>query len=88
MGETGSLRVRWETRNEKPAGTGTFRVTINSAISGRVIGVPVEDHKGAGQGTGFMTDDPRVYYAVVESENVEWSFTVEEGVAVTGEQSQ
>jgi hypothetical protein len=54
-------------------------VTIHSAISGRPIGGPIE-HRGAGRGVGYVTDDPRVYDAVIESVNVDWSFSVDEGV--------
>jgi hypothetical protein len=74
--------VRWQTRNEHPSGSGMFRVTINSAISGRQIG-PAIEHNGTGAGMGYVTDDPRVYYAVVDSMNVDWSITIDEGVSVT-----
>src|SRR5437870_5646102 len=40
--DSGSLRVRWETRNESTRGAGTFRVTARSAISGRPLEVPVD----------------------------------------------
>src|SRR5687767_11805514 len=30
-------RVRWETKNEDPPGSGTFHVTANSGDSGRIL---------------------------------------------------
>ena len=50
-----------------------------SAISGRSLQVAV-DVQGAGHNIAYVTDDPRSFYAVVESSNVEWTFTVDEGV--------
>ena len=78
--ETGSLRVKWETRREAPAGAGTFRLTMYSAISGRAL-VEAVFHRGAGRDTAYVREDPRVFFAVVESTNVDWSFTVEEAVS-------
>jgi hypothetical protein len=90
--DSGSLRVRWEARpgipgnNAAPAGPGTFRVTAQSAISGRPLKVAV-DQRGAGRGTSYVDADPHVFYMVVESANLDWSLTVEEafeGTASTG----
>jgi hypothetical protein len=80
--ETGALRVKWETRNESPSGTGTFRVSLHSAISGRVLQVVV-DQRGAGRDTLYIEDEPRVSYLVVDSKDVDWSMTVEEAVPTT-----
>jgi hypothetical protein len=82
VSETGSLRVQWETRNETKPNAGTFKLTINSAISGRPI-VAAVDHRGLGGGTAYVGDDPRSYYAVVESSNLDWTFTVQEGFSGT-----
>jgi hypothetical protein len=82
--DSGSLRVRWQTRNETPGdndGAATFRLTAQSAISGRPIAVAV-DARGAGQGMAYVNDDPHVFYMLVESANLDWSFSVEE--AFTG----
>jgi hypothetical protein len=76
--ESGALRLRWEARNEGPAGSGRLRVTLHSAISGRPLQVIV-DHRGIGGDTVSIQDDPRVSYLVVDSENVDWSLTLEEG---------
>lgn len=90
--DSGSLRVRWETHpgnpgnNAAPQGIGAFRVTAQSAISGRPLKVAVEQ-RGVGRGTSFVDADPHVFYMVVESANLDWSFTVEEafsGTASTG----
>jgi hypothetical protein len=62
--------------------TGTFKLTLYSAISGRPLLDAVE-HRGPGKGIVDLSEDPRVFYFVVEASNLEWSFTAEEGVAVT-----
>ena len=80
--ETGALRVQWETRNETKPNTGAFKLTMNSAISGRPIMTAV-DQRGVGRETAYVSDDPRTYYAVVESSNLDWTFTVQEGSAGT-----
>lgn len=76
--DTGALRIEWEAKAEKDAeASGTFRLAIHSAISGRPLTVPV-DHPGAGSGTVFVSEEPRVFFAVVTGEGMEWSFTVSE----------
>ena len=67
----------WRTANESPAGAGTFKLTLRSAISGRTLGI-VADHKGVGSGTAEYDEGPRTYDFLVESTNVDWSFKVEE----------
>ena len=71
--ESGSLRVRWEATK----GSGPFLLTIHSAISGRPLQVAVEQ-RGPGRNTAYINEDPRMFYAVVESADVDWSFTIEE----------
>jgi hypothetical protein len=78
----GGLRIDWETKHEAAPGAGVFKLTVNSAISGRVIRDVVDQH-GVGRGTASVTDDPRQYYAVVESSNLDWKFTISEGVGGT-----
>lgn len=77
----GYFRIRWQTRDEDPTGSGTFRLTIRSGVSGRPLEVAA-DFKGEGSGVFDFEDSPRVYDFLVESENVTWSFTVEDVVAV------
>jgi hypothetical protein len=75
--ETGRFRILWETSNESPAGTGTFKLTLRSAISGRTLGI-VTEHKGVGSGSAEYDEGPRTYDFLVESANVDWKFRVEE----------
>ncbi len=76
---SGSLRVEWKTSNETAAGKGTFRLAFHSSISGRELQVAV-DRTGTGAGTAYVQQDPHVFFAKVESANLEWSFTVDEAV--------
>lgn len=85
--DSGRFRIAWRTRNEDPQGSGTFRLTVHSAVSGRPIQV-VADHRGEGSGTAEFEDDPRPYNFMVDSENVEWSLTVEEVVVVSTNDSR
>jgi hypothetical protein len=81
--ETGALRIRWETTppagNAGPAATGPFRLTAHSAISGRPL-QEVVDHAGVGSGVGYVQQDPHVFYVVVDSSGVNWTFTVDEAI--------
>lgn len=80
--DTGTLRVRWEAT---PAGAGrpgaapSFRLTAHSAISGRPL-QQVVDATAPGEGTGYVQQDPHVFYMVVEASQVRWKFTVEEAL--------
>jgi hypothetical protein len=75
--ETGRFRIYWQTSNESAPATGTFKLTLRSAISGRTIGV-VADVKGISSGTADYDEGPRTYDFLVESAHVDWSFRVEE----------
>jgi hypothetical protein len=78
--DNGAMRVLWEAKpSGAAASSGTFRITIHSAISGRPLLVAV-DHKGPGKGTAFVGEDPRVFFAEVDSEDLDWSFTVQERI--------
>lgn len=81
-GETGALRVRWETRAEAPPDgkPATFRLTAHSAISGRILEQVVE-HQGAGAGVGYVNQDPHTFYMSVESAGLSWNFSVDEGIS-------
>lgn len=78
--ETGTLRVRWEATREAVTGSGAFRLTAHSAISGRSL-QEIVDQPGGGRGEAYVQQDPHVFYVVVESDRVNWSFTVEEALA-------
>ena len=78
--DSGGLRIQWETKPVNPASpSGTFRLTIHSAISGRPLLVAV-NQKGPGKGIAYAGEDPRVFFAEVDSSDLEWTFTVEERV--------
>ena len=79
---TGALRLRWQTREGSEPGQGRFRVSLHSAISGRPLQVVV-DRQGAGADTAYVEDEPRVSYLVIESDQLEWTATLEEAVGST-----
>ncbi len=79
IGLTGALRMHWQTKNEAPQGAGTFRLILQSAISGRDLHETV-DATGPGEGTAYVAEDPRAFQISVESANLDWSFTVEEAI--------
>jgi hypothetical protein len=81
VSDSGRFRIRWEVRNEHPKGSGTFRLAVHSAVSGRPLQV-VADQRGEGSGTTDFADDPRPYNFMVDSSNVDWSITVDEVVSV------
>jgi hypothetical protein len=76
-------RVKWKTSNESPKGKGRFRLTANSAVSGRPLSELV-DHDGIGEGIAYVTDDPRLYHLVIESSNVDWTVSVEQPISTGG----
>lgn len=82
IGDTGSIRLNWETLSETPPGTGTFKVTLHSDVSGRSLLVAV-DHKGVGKDTTYITEDPRAFFLVIEGHNLDWTLTAEEGIPAT-----
>ena len=72
ISNTGSLRLLWETHNEAAPGTGTFRVTVHSDVSGRPLVLAV-DTRGVGRDTTFVNEDPRSFFLAVESANLDWT---------------
>jgi hypothetical protein len=79
LGLTGALRMHWQTKNEALKGSGTFKLILQSAVSGRALQETV-DETGPGEGTVYVAEDPRIFYMSVESANLDWSFTVEEAL--------
>ena len=73
------MRVQWRTDHNLPGDAGMFRLTMHSAVSGRPLAVAV-DQIGAGHDISFVRESPRTFYAVIESRDLDWSFTVEEAV--------
>jgi hypothetical protein len=45
------------------------------------MAVPVE-HVGDGEGTVLFADTPHMFFAVIDSEDLDWRFTVEEPVTL------
>jgi hypothetical protein len=82
ISDTGSMRLRWETRNESAPGQGFFRLTVHSDVSGRSL-VEAVDVRGVGAATTYVTEDPRPFFLAVESANLDWSVVAEEAVAAT-----
>ena len=80
ISDTGTLRLKWETKNEGRPADGSFKVTVHSDVSGRPLVVAV-DRKGAGADTTFVYEDPRPFFLVVESSNLEWTLSAAEPVA-------
>lgn len=82
--ESGGLRIRWTATagSRPPASAGVFRVSAHSAISGRLL-EQVVDHPGAGSGIGYVNQDPHVFYLMVESDQLDWTLSVEEAIAGT-----
>jgi hypothetical protein len=82
--DTGFLRITWETKRETTTGAGRFQLTVMSSISGRRLLTAV-DVRGVGHNTTYVTEDPRPFFAVVQSSNVDWQFSVDEGIPATVE---
>ncbi len=87
VGSTGYLRVTWETSHEIAPGAGRFKLTVGSSISGRPLAVLV-NAQGVGHDVAYLNEEARTFYALVESSNVDWKFTVEEGFPATVEPTQ
>ena len=87
ISDTGSLRLRWETSHESAPGTGTFRVTLHSDVSGRSLLVAV-DIRGVRRETTYVTEDPRPFFLAVESANLDWTVEADEAVAATAPPSK
>lgn len=82
ISDTGALRLRWDTTNEAVPGTGSFRLTVHSDVSGRSLVVAV-DRRGVGRDTTYVNEDPRSFFLAVESANLDWTVLAEEGVNAT-----
>jgi hypothetical protein len=77
----GSLRIEWEARRTAGATTaGTLKIVMHSAISGRPLAGAVVDHEGEGRGTAYVSEESRVFFANVTSQDVEWKISISERV--------
>jgi len=83
----GGWRIRWEAKNETAPGAGRLRISVNSAVSGRPLMVALE-HRGVGGDTVDVTEDPHLFYLVIDSSNIDWIVTAEEPVAEGVERAQ
>jgi hypothetical protein len=75
--ETTGWRIKWDTHNPKDSKAGDFRIDVHSAISGRPLQTAVEHH-GDGEDIAYVDEDPRVFFLVIDSKDLNWSITVEE----------
>lgn len=81
--DTGALRVRWEAVAAPGSSAKTpqiFRLSAHSAISGRLL-QQVVDRQGPGSGVDYVSQDPHVFYMSVESTGLDWTISVDEGIA-------
>ena len=82
VSDTGRFHVSWQARHERPAGSGTFRLAVHSAVSGRPIQL-ITEQRGEGSGSADFADDPRPYNLMIDSVNLDWSVSVDEVVVAT-----
>jgi hypothetical protein len=77
----GSLRIEWETKRLAAAtAPGWLKIVVHSAISGRPLAGPVVDQRGEGKGTAYFSEEPRVFFMEVTSQDVDWKIAVSERV--------
>ena len=79
---TGQLRITWEARGASGSEATPFRIVLHSDVSGRPLLTAV-DRRGPGKDVTYVTEDPRSFFLVVESDSLEWSVEVAEGFAAT-----
>jgi hypothetical protein len=72
--ESGEWRIKWNA-----TGSGPFRVTVHSAVSGRPLLVAV-DRVGPARGIAYVNEDPRLYHLVIDAAGGDWSLVIEEAV--------
>jgi hypothetical protein len=84
IGTTGYLRATWETTRETTPGAGRFKLIVGSSISGRQLMV-LADARGVGHSVSYLNEEARTFYALVESSDVDWKFTIDEGYPATVE---
>jgi len=82
ISNTGFLRVTWEARSVDTTRPGTLQIALHSDVSGRRLAV-VLDRRGPGRDVVYVTEDPRSFYLLIESTDVEWSVDVAEGIAAS-----
>lgn len=79
--DSGALRIEWEaTPATGAAQTGSLKIVVHSAISGRPLAAPVVDQRGEGKGTAYFSEEPRVFFFNVSSIGLDWKLAVSERV--------
>jgi hypothetical protein len=81
VSNSGRFRVQWDARADSGTADGVFRLTVNSAVSGRLL-QEVVNQQGPGRGSLNFEDDPRPYNLMVESSGLQWTVSVDEVVLV------
>jgi hypothetical protein len=84
ISDSGTLRLRWETKNETRPGAGHFKITVHSDVSGRSLLVAVE-RKGVGADTTYVYEDPRAFFLVIDAAHLDWTVAADEAVAAVAE---
>jgi hypothetical protein len=79
VSETGAFRAHWTVHNTNSASPGVFKLTLHSAVSGRPL-VPMIEHRGDGEETTYVSEDPREFFLVIDAERIAWSVELEEAV--------
>jgi hypothetical protein len=76
---SGQWRIKWATTHEQAPGKGAFRLKVHSLVSGRFVQTAV-DYRGEGHDTAYVAEEPRAFFLVIDSHDIDWSVSVEEGV--------
>ncbi|HJU44587.1 MAG TPA: hypothetical protein VJ691_17300 [Vicinamibacterales bacterium] len=77
ISNTGVLRLTWEARGSSKT---PFKIFVHSDVSGRPLLTAV-DRIGGGKDVTYVQEDPRSFFLVIESADLEWTVEVSEGVA-------
>ena len=70
-------RVRWRTSNEPFKGAGIMQLFVYRAEDGDLEFV-VANLQGKGAGESYVQAEPGSHYLLINSENLDWTVTVEE----------
>lgn len=80
--DSSQWRIKWETKGAATPGAGTFHVEVHSAVSGRPIMDAILQH-GNGQGIAYVSEEPRLYELIIESNGLDWAIQVQQAVVGT-----
>lgn len=75
-------RIKWQTKGAVSPDAAAFHVVVHSAVSGRPLMDAVQQ-RGNGHGIAYVTEEPRLFHLVIESNGLDWSVAVEEAVIGT-----